>query len=404
MAPPPAPPVAQQHFAHFGTNALHAGQEAEQWSARQVIPPISLSTTYKQVRPAEPVKFDYSRAGNPTREVLERCLASLEEAEHCRVFASGMAAIAASLDYLKVGDSVICSDNVYGGTQRYLRRVATRNHGLDASFVDMTDLDAFAKALKSTTKMVWVESPTNPLMKVIDIAAVVAATKKFRPDILVAVDNTFMSPYFQHPLSLGADISMHSVTKYINGHSDVIMGVVMTNSRSLDEHFKFQQLAAGAVASPFDCYLVNRGVKTLHVRMQAHMANATQIAVFLESNPRVEKVLYPELESHPQHELHKKQAKGMSGMMSFYLKGGLEESEEFLANLKIFTLAESLGGFESLAELPAKMTHASVPAEDRLKLGIGDNLIRLSVGIEDVDDLIQDLDQALKKAILKIPA
>ncbi|VIO93361.1 Uncharacterized protein BM_BM7629 [Brugia malayi] len=320
-----------------------------------------------------------------------------------RVYSSGLAATMAITNGLKSGDHIVCSDDVYGGTQRYFRKVSVPQHGLEILFVDMTDLKAFSQALKNNTKMIWLETPSNPLLKVVDIAAVVELTKTFRNDILIVVDNTFMSPYFQRPLSFGADVVLHSITKYINGHSDVVMGAVITNNKILDESLKFQQLAVGAIPSPFDCFLVNRGVKTLHVRMQAHMANAMQIATFLESNPRIERVFYPELQSHPQHEIHRKQTKGMSGMISFYLRGGLEESQEFLSSLKIFILAESLGGFESLAELPAAMTHASVPIEDRIKLGIRDNLIRISVGIENVEDLIEDLDQALKKAIPKIP-
>jgi len=283
------------------------------------------------------------------------------------------------------------------------RRVAVPQHGIEASFVDMTNLTAFETHLQTNTKMVWLESPTNPLLKVVDIAEVSAIAKKYNPEIVVVVDNTFMSPFFQRPLSLGADAVLHSITKYINGHSDVVMGAVMTDNERIKQHLVFQQLAVGAIPSPFDCFLVNRGVKTLHVRMRAHMANALAVARFLEANPRVESVLYPELESHPQHAVHRKQTKGMSGMVSFYLRGELDQSRAFLSNLKIFTLAESLGGYESLAELPAVMTHASVPAEDRLKLRITDNLIRISVGIEDVDDLIADLDQALKKAIPKLP-
>jgi len=369
----------------------------------QVVPPISLSTTYKQDAPGEPKKHDYSRAGNPSRDVLEKCLAALEDAKHCRVYSSGLAASMTVANLLKVGDHVLCSDDVYGGTQRFFRRVAVPNHGIEASFVDMTDLTAFEQHLQANTKMVWVESPTNPLLKVVDIAAVSAAAKKYNSEMLVVVDNTFMSPFFQRPLSLGADIVVHSITKYINGHSDVVMGAVMSDLDSVGQHLFFQQLAVGAVPSPFDCFLVNRGVKTLHVRMRAHMSNAVAVARFLESNARVARVLYPELESHPQHHVHRKQTKGMSGMVSFYLKGQLQQSRAFLSNLKIFTLAESLGGYESLAELPAVMTHASVPAEERAKLLITDNLIRISVGIEDVDDLIADLDQALKKAIPKIP-
>ena len=246
--------------------------------------------------------------------------------------------------------------------------------------------------------MVWVESPSNPLLKVVDIRAVTEIVKQFNEEILIVVDNTFMSPYFQKPLDLGADVVVHSITKYINGHSDVVMGAAVTNSAAIDEHLFFMQLAVGAVPSPFDCYLVNRGIKTLHLRMKAHSENALEAAQWLEKDPRIEKVLYPALPSHPQHEIHKKQTSGMSGMVSFYLKGGLKESRIFLSSLKVFTLAESLGGYESLAELPSIMTHASVPEEDRKVLGITDNLIRLSIGCEDKTDLIADLDQALRAA------
>jgi len=247
---------------------------------------------------------------------------------------------------------------------------------------------------------VTLQSPTNPLLKVIDIGAICELVRRVQPKALVVVDNTFMTPYFQRPLGLGADIVVHSITKYLNGHVDVIMGCVMTNNETVKEHLKFFQLAVGANPSPFDCYLVNRGVKTLHLRMRAHYENALRVAKFLEAHSGVERVMYPALPSHPQHEIHKKQTKGMSGMMSFYLKANLDETIQFLKNLKLFILAESLGGYESLAEHPALMTHASVPAEERAQLGIGDNLIRLSVGVEDVDDLIADLDQAFKKLIL----
>jgi cystathionine gamma-lyase len=390
-------------FPHFGTAAIHVGQEPEQWDMNQVVPPISTSTTYKQDMPGVPKKHDYGRAGNPTRDVLEKNLAALENAKHCRVFSSGLSAAMAITNYFKTGDHIICCDDVYGGTQRFFRRVSVPMHGLQTTLVDMTDdIPTFEKALQPNTKMVWIESPTNPLLKVVDIAGIVTAAKKFNPEIIVVVDNTFMTPYFQRPLSLGADLVCHSITKYINGHSDVIMGCVMTDSVKWDQHLLFMQLAVGAIPSPFDSFLVNRGIKTLHVRMRTHAENGLAVAKWLETNARVTRVLYPELPSHPQHELHKKQAKGMSGMIAFYLKGGIDESNEFLSQLKVFTLAESLGGYESLAELPSVMTHASVPAEERAKLGITDNLIRLSVGIEDLDDLIADLDQALKKAIPKI--
>ncbi|CAJ0586887.1 unnamed protein product, partial [Mesorhabditis spiculigera] len=386
-------------FPGFGTAATHVGQEPLQWEMHQVVPPISLSTTYMQLQPGEPKAHDYSRAGNPTRDVLQKCLAGLEASKHARVFSSGLAASQSIINMLKTGDHVVCSDDVYGGTQRFLRKVSVPHHGLEVDLVDLTDLEKAKNAFKTNTKMVWFESPSNPLLKVVDIKAIVALARKHNPKTIIVVDNTFMTPYFQRPLSLGVDIVVHSLTKYINGHSDVVMGSVMTDSDSIDQHLFFQQLAVGAVPSAFDCFLVNRGIKTLHVRMQRHYENALKVAEFLEKNERVERVLYPALPSHPQHEIHVKQTKGMSGMISFYLKGKLEHSRSFLSSLKVFTLAESLGGYESLAELPSVMTHASVPAEERAILGIGDNLIRLSVGIEEVEDLISDLDQALKTAI-----
>lgn len=391
------PPAAK--YRGFGTIAIHAGQKPERWSMNQVVPPISLSTTYKQARPGEPKGHDYSRAGNPTRDVLEENLAALEEAKFCRVFSSGLSATMALSCILKVGDHIISSDDVYGGSQRYFRKVSVEKHGIEFTMADLTDLDAFKAAFRPNTKMVWFESPSNPLLKVVDIKSVVQIAKEFNKEILVVVDNTFMSPYFQKPIALGADIVLHSLTKYINGHSDALMGAVITNNKDIDQHLFFTQLAIGAVPSPFDTFLVNRGIKTLHLRMKAHWENATAVARWLEADPRVEKVLYPELESHPQHKIHKKQATGMSGMISFYLRGGIEESRTFLSSLKIFILAESLGGFESLAELPSVMTHASVPPEDRKALGITDNLIRLSVGCEEKSDLIADLNQALFAAM-----
>lgn len=386
-------------FPHFATSAVHTGQEPENWTNLELVPPICLATTFKQEHPAQPKKFDYSRAGNATREVLENCLAALEDAKSCHVFASGMSATMAVCALMSNGDHIVCCDDVYGGTQRYLRRVAVKN-GIRTTLVDLTDLKALEKALTPDTKMVWIESPTNPLLKVIDIRVVSDLVKSKLPGATVVVDNTFMTPYLQRPLDLGADVVVHSITKYLNGHADVIMGCAMTRDDNIIEHLKFFQLAVGANPSPFDCYLVNRGVKTLHLRMKAHYENALRVAQYLEAHPCVDKVMYPALPSHPQHEIHKKQTKGMSGMMSFYLKGTLDETIQFLKNLKVFTLAESLGGFESLAEHPALMTHASVPADERAKLGIGDNLIRLSVGVEDVDDLISDLDQAFKKLSL----
>uniref|UniRef100_A0A914GZH3 cystathionine gamma-lyase n=1 Tax=Globodera rostochiensis TaxID=31243 RepID=A0A914GZH3_GLORO len=384
-------------FAGFATTAIHAGNRPEQWDMNQVVPPISLSTTYKQSKPGEPKGHDYSRAGNPTRDVLQENIASLEGARFSRVFSSGLGATAAMANWLHAGDHILMADD--GGTTQYFRRVSVVHHGVQLSFVDMTKLDDLRAALRPNTKMVWFESPSNPLLKVIDIEAVSKLVKAHNPESIVVVDNTFMSPFFQNPLALGADVVLHSLTKYINGHSDVVMGCLVTNSERLDAHFLFQQLAVGSVPSPFDVYLVFRGIKTLHLRMVQHQTNATAVARWLETDPRVEKVLYPALECHPQHDVHKKQATGMSGMISFYLRTGLEGSQKFLANLEVFTLAESLGGYESLAELPALMTHASVPPEIRQKLGIGNNLIRLSVGCEDIRDLIRDLDIAMKVAM-----
>jgi len=383
-------------FPHFATNAIHVGQDAENWSNNELVPPICLATTFKQEHPAQPKKYDYSRAGNASREVLETCLASLEDAKYCHVFASGLSATMAGCGFMSTGDHIICCDDVYGGSQRYLRRVAVKN-GIRTTLVDLTNLPELEKHLTPDTKLIWIETPTNPLLKVIDIRAVCDIVKRVQPTAMVVVDNTFMTPYFQRPLDLGADIVVHSITKYLNGHVDVVMGCAMTRNEEVHQHLNFFQLAVGANPSPFDCYLVNRGLKTLHLRMKAHYENALRVAQYLEAHPMVERVMYPALPSHPQHEIHKKQTKGMSGMMSFYLKGNLDETIQFLKNLKVFILAESLGGYESLAEHPALMTHASVPAEERAVLGIGDNLIRFSVGVEDIEDLIADLDQAFKR-------
>ncbi|KAI6196906.1 Gamma-cystathionase [Aphelenchoides besseyi] len=401
------------HFRGFGTIAVHAGQEPEKETMNQVVPSISMATTYKQPFPGQPLVHDYARAGNPTRDALQINLAALENAQFCRftfvfidywnvlgkVYSSGLATTSAIANLLKAGEHIICNDDGYGGTQRFFRRISGERHGVIIDLVDLTSAAAFCASLKPETKLVWFETPSNPLLKIVDIAEITEIAHNYNPDIVVVVDNTFMTPYFQRPLEFGVDIVIHSLTKYLNGHSDVVMGAAMTNREDLNEHLFFMQLAVGSVPSPFDCYLANRGAKTLHLRMRAHMENGLAVAQFLESNSRVERVLYPELESHPQHKIHKKQARGMSGMISFYIRGGLEESRNFLASLKIFTLAESLGGYESLAELPSVMTHASVPADERARIGITDNLIRISVGIEDKEDLIADLDAALKKSI-----
>ncbi|XP_033736858.1 cystathionine gamma-lyase-like [Pecten maximus] len=386
-------------FKHFATDAIHAGQEPEQWKCKAVVPMISMSTTFKQEGPGQHCGYEYSRSGNPTRNCLEKCIAALEGAKLGMVFASGLATTTAITHLLKQGDHIVSMNDLYGGTNRYFKKVASRM-GIETSFVDCTVAKNVGAAIKPNTKMVWMETPTNPTMQLVDIEAVVSVVRASNQDIFVVVDNTFMSSYFQRPLSLGADIVMHSLTKYMNGHSDSVMGALATNSDKLGEELRFLQNAFGPIPSPFDCFLVNRGLKTLHVRMKEHMKNGLAVAKFLESHRCVEKVIHPGLPSHPQHELAKRQMRGFSGMVTFYIRGGLNEASTFLKRLKVFTLAESLGGFESLAELPSVMTHASVPIEERDQLGISDNLIRLSVGLEDEADLLADLDQALKAAVL----
>jgi len=384
-------------FPHFATKAIHAGQEPEQWNSGAVVPPISLATTFKQTAPGEHAGFEYSRSGNPTRNCAEKCIAALENGKHCMLFSSGLGATTAITHLLSCGDHIVAMNDLYGGTNRYFRKCAARM-GIETSFIDASDPENVRSAMKDNTKMVWMETPTNPTLQVVDIAAV-SAIAHSQPDVFVVVDNTFTTPYFQRPLDLGADISMSSATKYINGHSDVIMGVATTNDPSLNERLRFLQNSLGPVPSPFDCYLVNRGVKTLHIRMKEHMKNGLIIAKYLEKDERVVKVLHPGLPSHPQHKLAVRQMKGFSGMVTIYIKGGINEAKKFLSSLKIFTLAESLGGYESLAEHPGIMTHASVSPEEREALGIHDNLVRLSCGLEDAEDLIEDLDQALSLAV-----
>lgn len=358
------------------------------------MPPISLSTTYKQFGPGQHAGFEYSRSGNPTRNVLEECLAALDNAKHALTFASGLGTQTAIISSLKTGDGIITGDDIYGGTNRLFRNLAV-NMGIEVTFVDLTNLKNLEAAIKPNLKLVWLETPTNPTMKVIDIKAVTdivhSKTKAF-----VVVDNTFLSAYFQRPLDLGADVVMYSLTKYMNGHSDVVMGSIATNNEELYAKLKYYQNATGIVPSPFDCYMVNRSLKTLSLRMERHFKSSVAVARFLEAHPKISKVLHPALPSHPQHKLAISQAFGHSGIMAFYIKDGtLDMSTKFLQAIKTFTLAESLGGYESLAELPSVMTHASVPPEQRVELGINDALIRISVGLEDVHDLINDLDQAL---------
>jgi len=384
---------------NFATDAIHAGQEPEKWNSRMVVPPITMSTTFKQERPGELAagKYEYSRGGNPTRDCLEECLAAIECGSHGLAFSSGLAATNAIItSFLKTGDHIITSDDVYGGTNRLFQRVLG-NMGIMASFINLEDTAELEKAFKPNTKLVWIETPTNPTMKIIDIRAVTSIARK--NNCLSVVDNTFMSAYFQRPILLGADMTFHSATKYMNGHSDVVMGLVICKNAEIHKPLYFTQFAVGAVPSPFDCYLVNRGLKTLHVRMERHFINAKACAKFLLAHPKIEKINYPGDESHPRHNIVRKNCTGSSGMLAFWMKdAGLDEASKFLSNLKVFTLAESLGGFESLAEHPAVMTHASVPPEERVKLNIGDNFIRLSVGLEDEAALVNDLKQALDAA------
>lgn len=381
----------------FSTRAIHIGEEPDfrEGSSGDVVIPIHLSTTFARKDVEVPTGgYEYSRTGNPTRFAFEKKIASLENGKFGLAFSSGMAAestVAFSL--LKSGDHIIAFDDLYGGTKRLFNKVLN-NFNIEVSYVDLTNPSNLEAAIKPNTRMVWIETPTNPLMKLCDISEISRIAKKY--SLIVVVDNTFMTPYFQKPLDLGADVVVHSCTKYISGHSDVVAGAVVVNDEEIRKKIRFNQNAIGAVPSPFDCYLLIRGLKTLHVRMERHEYNAKMIASFLSSHPKVEKVLYPGLESHPQHDLAKKQMSGFGGMISFYLKADANGVKRFLSSLNVFLLAESLGGVESLINNPSKMTHASIPEEERKKIGITNNLIRISVGIEDVEDLIADLDNALK--------
>lgn len=375
----------------FGTRAIHAGQPPDEKTGAVMVP-IYQTSTYAQPSLGKHTGYEYSRTDNPTRTAYQQCLAALEGGTHALAFSSGLASTDCVLHTLKAGDHVLCCDDVYGGTYRLFERVY-RGFGLDFTFVDMSDPAKVEAAFKPNTKLVWIETPTNPTLKLVDIEMVSSIARK--KGAISVVDNTFMSAYFQQPLSLGADVVMHSVTKYMNGHSDVIGGALITSDDALYEKLKFYQNAVGAVPAPMDCFFVMRGLKTLHVRMERHGENAMKVAEFLSRHPKVERVIYPGLESHPQHGLAKKQMKGFGGMITFFIKGGLPEARTFLEKVRLFTLAESLGGVESLIEHPAIMTHASIPPENRKALGIHDNLVRVSVGIEDVKDLLQDLEQAL---------
>ncbi len=378
----------------FSTRAVHAGQEPDR-STGAVVVPIYQTSTFAQEAVGKHRGYEYSRTGNPTRAALEQCIASLEGGAHGLAFASGMAAEAAIMQLLKPNDHTVAVDDLYGGTYRLFRRVL-EPMGLSFSFVDGSDLQAVERALTDRTRMVWVESPTNPLLKLVDIEAVSKLAHANKA--LVVVDNTFMSPYFQRPLSLGADIVVHSATKYLGGHSDVIGGTLVVDREDLLEQLAFLQNALGGVPGPLDAWLVLRGLKTLAVRMREHDRNARLVAAFLSEHPKVARVFYPGLPSNPQRELARRQMSGFGGMISFEVKGGLEPARRVVERTQLFTLAESLGGVESLIELPAAMTHSSIPTETRRAHGVADGLVRLSVGIEDSADQISDLDQALAEA------
>lgn len=379
----------------FGTRAIHAGQTPDPTTGA-VMTPVYFTSTYAQTAPGVHKGYEYSRTHNLTRFALEANLASLEGGKHGLCFASGLAATSTVMQLFDSGAHVIACDDLYGGTFRLFDKVY-RRHGFEFSYVDpAAGAAAVEAAIRPATKMVWVETPTNPMLKLCDIAAVAEVCQ--RRGLLLAVDNTFMTPFLQRPLELGADLVCHSMTKYLNGHSDVVGGCLVVKDDELRARLAFLQNAVGAVPSPMDSFLVLRGTKTLHIRMERHEHNARAIATWLASHPQVEKVIYPGLESHPQHALARKQQRGFGGMISFVLRGGLDESRKFLTACQIFTLAESLGGVESLIEHPAIMTHASIPADRRAALGIADGFIRLSVGIEDLSDLQADLERSFAAA------
>jgi cystathionine gamma-lyase len=375
----------------FATKAIHAGQEADP-STGAVITPIFQTATYAQAGLGEHKGFEYSRTSNPTRTALEACMAALEDGKFGLAFASGMAAESAILSLLSSGDHIVSCDDLYGGSYRIFERVM-RRYNVETSYVPAGSLTAYEKAIRPNTKMMWLETPTNPLLRLVDIQAI--AEIAHRRNLLVVVDNTFASPYFQQPLKLGADIVVHSTTKYINGHSDVIGGALVLNDEEAYEAIKFYQNAAGGVPSPFDAWLTLRGIKTLAIRMRQHEENAQAIAGYLAEHPRVEKVYYPGLFSHPDYELAKRQMSGFGGMVSFQLKGSYADLAQVVRRFKVFALAESLGGVESLVCHPATMTHGSIPKDIREARGLTDTLLRLSTGIEDKEDLIEDLKQAL---------
>lgn len=384
---------AKRNRLAFASRAIHAGQAPDPVTGA-IMTPIYATSTYVQESPGVHKGYEYARTQNPTRAALEACIADLENGDKGFAFASGMAATATLLELLDSGSHIVAGDDLYGGTYRLFENVRKRSAGLEFSFVDLSDPENLDAAVRPETKMVWVETPTNPLLRLVDLQAVAGIAKKH--GLIAVCDNTFASPYVQRPLDRGFDIVVHSTTKYLNGHSDMIGGIVIVSgSDDLATRLAFLQNAAGGVASPFDSFLALRGVKTLALRMERHCRNAQAVAEFLEAHPKIDRVFYPGLASHPQHDLAKRQMDGFGGMVTADLKGGIDASRRFLERCRLFALAESLGGVESLIEHPAIMTHASIPPDIRAKLGIGDGLVRLSVGVEDVDDLIAELDQAL---------
>jgi len=377
----------------LGTRAIHAGQQPDP-STGAIMTPIYATSTYVQQSPGKHKGFEYSRTQNPTRMAYERCVADLEGGVAGFAFASGLAAAATVLDLLDSGSHVIAMDDLYGGSYRLFERVRRRSAGLDFSFIDLNDGDALKASLKPNTRMIWAETPTNPMLKLVDLRKVAAFAKKH--GLILVVDNTFCSPIVQRPLELGADLVLHSATKYLNGHSDIVGGIVVAGNRELAEQMAFLQNSVGAIAGPFDAFLAMRGLKTLHLRMKAHCESALELARWLERHPAIERVLYPGLKNHPQHALARRQMNGFGGIISAEVKGGSKRACKVLERCELFALAESLGGVESLIEHPAIMTHASIPPANRKRLGISDGLIRLSVGVEDVADLKEELAATLK--------
>lgn len=379
---------------HFNTRAIHAGQ-APCPATGAVMTPIYATSTYKQTMPGMHKGYEYSRTDNPTRSAYEKCIASLENGTQGFAFASGMAAVNTILDLLDSGSHVIALDDLYGGTYRLLDKVKTRTSNFSFSFVDMQDEKSILKAINKKTKMIWIETPSNPMLKIVDLKKIAKIAKD--NNLIAVADNTFATPFLQRPLDYGFDIVIHSATKYLNGHSDVVNGVVVTQDEKIAEDIAFLQNSAGAIAGPFDSFLVLRSLKTLSLRMERHCENANELANWLENHPLVDSVIYPGLKTHPQHDIAAKQMSGYGGMISITLKGNLEDTKRFLTRTELFTLAESLGGVESLIEHPAIMTHASIPAKKRKELGILDSFVRLSVGIEHIDDLKHDIDYALRQ-------